>query len=249
MTVAKHLVWGCLCLAASLGHAEPLIKPTAIDWLLDCPLPAAERLDPDVLARTQCGIVSVPRDHTAPGQGNRRLYVTRVGARDPLSREGVVFAQAGDPPQRNAVGTFAIQLASHWGASSAQAYRTLLNRYDVIELSSHDLSQDKGVEQAARDMEFVRVQLGDPQLHYLGNAAATRLGDHYAALFPERIARMVLVNGEGNSLSAPQVEQLHLKEPTSPGTSGCAARWIGVFLAYGKRPPASTRCVDSGVGR
>lgn len=248
MTVAKHLAWGCLWLAAGLGHAEPLIRPTAIDWLLDCPLPTAQRLDPEVLARTQCGIVSVPRNHAAPRQGHLNLYLTRVGAREPLNREGVVFAQSGDPPHPNSGGTFAIQLASQWGASAASAYRTLLNRYDVIELGTRDLGRDEDVEQAARDMEFVRTQLGDAQLHYLGNAAATRLGNRYAALFPERVARMVLVNGERGMTDAPQVQQLHLKEPAKPGANRCVTQWVGAFLAYGKQPPPSTRCVGSDDG-
>mgnify|MGYP006204913009 CR=1 FL=1 len=39
---------------------------------------------------------------------------------------------------------FAIQLASQWGASAASAYRTLLNRYDVIELGTRDLGRDEG---------------------------------------------------------------------------------------------------------
>ena len=91
MTVVKHLACGCLWLLAGLAFAEPLIKPTAIDWLLDCPLPATERLDPSVLARTQCGLVSVPRNYAAPRQGILRLTVTRVGAREPLSRQGVIF--------------------------------------------------------------------------------------------------------------------------------------------------------------
>ncbi|WP_460069637.1 hypothetical protein [Pseudomonas sp. H2_E05] len=97
------------------------------------------------------------------------------------------------PPHPNSGGTFAIQLVAYGGFASA--YRTLLNRYDVIELGTRDLGRDEDVEQAARD--FTRTHpLATQQLHYLGNAAATRLGNRYAALFPERVARMVLVNGE-----------------------------------------------------
>ncbi|MBS7842429.1 alpha/beta fold hydrolase [Pseudomonas fluorescens] len=247
MTVAKHLACGGIWLMASTALAQPLITESAIDWLLDCPIPQVEHLDPEVLARTQCGVVSVPRNYAAPRQGNLRLYVTRVGARDPLSREGVVFAQAGDTTRRNRSGTFAVQLASRWGAYSNQAYRTLLNRYDVIELSPRDLKHKNGLEQAVRDMEFVRAQLGDAQLHYLGNAGATRLGSRYGALFPDRVARMVLVNAAPGEKAAPRVAQLHLKDTATPGPSGCVNQWVGDFLAYGKQPPASTRCLDSGV--
>jgi len=249
MNVAKYLACGCLWLMPHLGQAQPLIKPTAIDWLLDCPPLAVERLDPEVLARTQCGVVTVPRNHAAPWQGNQHLYLTRVGAREPLSREGIVFVQAGDTAQQNNENTLAIDLASRWNSYSTQAYRTLLNRYDVIELSARDLTQQEGVEQAVRDMEYVRAQLGDAQLHYLGNTHATRLGSRYAALFPERVARMVLVNAEHDTIDTFQVAQLRLKEPTKPDAGGCINRWVGDFLAYGKQPPPSTRCLDSGGRR
>jgi pimeloyl-ACP methyl ester carboxylesterase len=246
MTVAKTLMCAALWLAASLAHGVPLIRPTAIDWQLDCHLPALANLQPDVLERTQCAIVTVPRNYASPRQGSLRLYLTRVGARDPLSREGVVFAQPGNSPQANHSGTFAILLAGSWGAYATQAYRTLLNRYDVIELTPRDLKQENGLEHAARDMEFVRAQLDEPQLHYLGSADATRLGSRYAALFPERVARMVLVNTAPGETSAPLVDQLHLREPVTPGSSGCVNQWVGDFLIYGKHPPPSTRCLDPG---
>jgi pimeloyl-ACP methyl ester carboxylesterase len=245
MNVTKHLACGCLWLMANLGQAEPLIKPTAIDWLLDCPLPSVERLDPEVLSRTQCGIVTVPLNYAVPRQGKQRLYLTRVGARDPLNREGLVFAQAGDTPPKDHVSTFAIHLASRWHRYSTQAYRTLLNRYDVIELGPRDLTQEHDVEQAVRDMEYVRAQLGDTQLHYLGDTSATRLGSRYAARFPDRVARMVLINAEHDMAGTLKVEQLRLKEPAKPDAGGCINRWVGDFLAFGKKPPPSTRCLDA----
>ncbi|OIN45804.1 proteinase [Pseudomonas azotoformans] len=245
MIAAKHLTCACLWLMANLATAQPLIPPTAIDWLLDCPLPTVERLDPAVLERTQCGTVSVPRNHAAPRQGRLRLYVTRVGARDPLSREGVIIAQAGDAAKKNQVGTFAIHLASLWSSHSQQAYRTLVNRYDVIELSTRDLGDDSGVEQAAQDLEYVRTQLGDAQLLYLGIATTARLGNRYATLFPERVARMVLINAQPTDTAASPVEQLRLNDPVEHNASGCINRWVGDYLVHGKHPPRSSRCLDT----
>ncbi len=243
----QRLACGCLWLIAQLSDAKPLIAPTAIDWLLDCPFPAAARQDPEVVDRTQCGTVSVPRDYAAPARGKVRLAVTRVGARDPLSREGVVFVQSGEQ-SKTQVATFALHLVSRWESYATPAYRTLANRYDVIELSPRDLDQENGIEQAAQDMEFVRGQLGEAQLHYLGNADATRLGGRYAALFPERVARMVLVNTEHGEPPASGVELLLLKESTRPNAvaTGCINQWVGDFLIYGKQPPVSTRCLDVG---
>lgn len=241
--LVKSLACIACCLIANAVRAEPLIAPTAIDWLLDCPLPTTARLDPEVVGRTQCGMVSVPRDHAAPGRGRIRLNVTRVGARQPLNRVGVVFIQAGEPTQAKDA-PFALQLASRWESLATRAYRTLVDRYDVIELSARDLKQERAVEQAARDMEFVRGQLGEARLNYLGNAAATRLGSRYGALFPERVARMVLINPEPGEPVAMGVEQLLLKESSA---DGCVSRWLGDFLVYGKQPPASARCLDLGA--
>lgn len=249
MTAAKYLTCACLGLMANLAAAQPLIPPTAIDWLLDCPLPTVERLDPAVLERTQCGIVSVPRNYAAPRQGRLRLYVTRIGARDPLSREGVIVAQAGDAGKKNQVGTFVIHLASLWSAHSQQAYRKLVDRYDIIELSPRDLSTDTGIAQAAQDLEFVRTQLGEAQLRYLGNADSARVGNRYAVLFPERVVRMVLINAQATEMPAPFVEQLRLKDSATQDASSCINRWVGDFLVYGKQPPRSTRCLDSADGQ
>ncbi|MBX7277380.1 alpha/beta hydrolase [Pseudomonas sp. ERGC3:05] len=243
--LVRSLVCICLWLIATRALAAPLIVPSAIDWLLDCPFPAFERPDPEVLDRTQCGRVNVPRDYADPKRGNVRLSLTRVGARQPLSREGMVFIQSG-APQKGQGTTFAVHLVSRWESYATQAYRTLVNRYDVIELSPRDLSQQNGVEQAARDMEFVRAQLGDTQLNYLGNAEGTRVGGRYAALFPERVARMVLVNTEQGEPVAAGVEQLLLKESAKPVAAGCVNRWVGDFLVSGKQPPSSTRCLDLG---
>ncbi|WP_103735364.1 proteinase [Pseudomonas sp. GZJR-8] len=244
--LVKSLVCISCWLIANAVRAEPLIVPTAIDWLLDCPLTTTARLDPEVVGRTQCGLVSVPRDHAAPGRGRIRLSVTRVGARQPLNREGVVFIQAGEPPQP-ANAPFVQHLASHWESLATRAYRTLVDRYDVIELSPRDLRQPNAVEQAALDMEYVRGQLGEARLHYLGSAAATRLGSRYGTLFPERIARMVLINAAPGDPIAVGVEQLLLKESKQSGADGCVTRWLGDFLAYGKQPPASARCLDLGA--
>ena len=247
--LVRSLMCGCIWLAAHPALGEPLIAPTTIDWLLDCPFPGFAQPDPKVFERTQCASVSVPRDYAAPRRGSVRLALTRVGARDPLSREGVVFIQAGEPPTSQGT-MFVIHLVSRWQSYATPAYRTLVNRYDVIELSPRDLSQDKGIELAARDMEFVRAQLGEARLNYVGNAQAAQLGNRYAGLVSERVARMVLINaGPAAPLDA-SVEQLRLKDSTPPAAiaAGCVTQWVGDFLVYGKQPPASARCLDSDGG-
>ena len=245
--LVRSLMCGCIWLAAHPALGEPLIAPTTIDWLLNCPFPGFAQPDPKVFERTQCASVSVPRDYAAPRRGSVRLALTRVGARDPLSREGVVFIQAGEPATSQGT-MFVIHLVSRWQSYATPAYRTLVNRYDVIELGTRDLSNEREIEQATQDLEFVRTQLGEAQLLYVGHANAARLGNRYATLFPERVARMVLVNAQQAGTSPPWVEHLRLKEPTRQDASACVNRWVGDFLVFGKQPPRSTRCLDSAAG-
>ena len=46
--------------------------------------------------------------------------------------------------------------------------------------------------EAARDMDILRAAVGDASLHYLGASYGTFLGTTYAALFPEKVGRLVL---------------------------------------------------------
>ena len=64
---------------------------------------------------------------------------------------------------------------------------------------------------AARDMDLLRALLGDEKLTYLGYSYGTQLGGTYAALFPERVGRLVLDGAvdytlEADELSAGQAE-------------------------------------------
>ncbi|WP_199549591.1 alpha/beta hydrolase [Streptomyces sp. N35] len=45
---------------------------------------------------------------------------------------------------------------------------------------------------AARDMDLMRIVLGDEKLHYLGYSYGTELGGTYAHLFPSKVGRLVL---------------------------------------------------------
>lgn len=47
-------------------------------------------------------------------------------------------------------------------------------------------------EDTARDLEAIRAALGDEKLNYLGYSYGTHIGQVYAALFPDRVGKMVL---------------------------------------------------------
>jgi len=103
------------------------------------PQPALERLDPEVIERTQCGIVTAPLDHGAPERGRISFDITRVGAKLPLSRQGAIFANPGGPGL-DAGGAFAVHLATVWKHYARQpdwgdTYRQLADTYDVIEVT------------------------------------------------------------------------------------------------------------------
>ncbi|TFY86788.1 alpha/beta fold hydrolase [Pseudomonas kairouanensis] len=233
-------------LVPATGHTETPPSPFGIEWFLDCTQPALARLDPEVVERTQCGIVTAPLDHAAPERGSISFDITRVGARQPLSRQGALFANPGGPGL-DAGGTFAVHLASVWKHYAQQpdlgeTYQVLADTYDVVEVTPRglgsvpgsrlecrsdamivpqgDASEDRSegnlaavrdnarliaqacashplapyitTEQTARDLEFVRKQLGELQFNYLGNAYGTWLGAWYGGLFPAHVGRMVL---------------------------------------------------------
>ncbi len=56
--------------------------------------------------------------------------------------------------------------------------------------------------EAARDMDVLRVVLGDRKLTYVGASYGTFLGATYAGLFPDRVGRLVLDGAMDPSLSA-----------------------------------------------
>jgi pimeloyl-ACP methyl ester carboxylesterase len=59
-----------------------------------------------------------------------------------------------------------------------------------------------GTTDAARDMESIRLALGDPKFNYLGFSYGTFLGATYADLYPTHIRAMVLDGAEDPTLDA-----------------------------------------------
>ena len=57
---------------------------------------------------------------------------------------------------------------------------------------SGDLLGYIDTQSAARDLDLLRHLLGDAKINYLGFSYGTQLGSTYAALFPDRVGRMVL---------------------------------------------------------
>ncbi|MFC6300488.1 alpha/beta fold hydrolase [Pseudomonas sp. CCM 7893] len=248
--VTRGITVGCglllTVLAPTIAYADTEQPKTGIEWLLECTRPSLDRLDPEVLERTQCGIVTAPLDHATPALGTLSFDITRVGAKQPLARQGALFVHPGGPGV-DAGGAFAVHLATVWKHYATQpawgkTYRALADTYDVIEIAPRglgnlpgsrlecrsdaslmpqgDVTEDRSErnltamrhnarviadacakhpltpyitsEQTARDLEFVRRQLGELRFNYLGIGYGTWLGAWYGGLFPEQLGRMVL---------------------------------------------------------
>jgi pimeloyl-ACP methyl ester carboxylesterase len=81
---------------------------------------------------------------------------------------------------------------------------------------------------SAKDMDLIREVLGDDKLNYLGFSYGTQLGATYAALFPDKVGRLVL-DGAVNPTHTPE-----------EGTIGQAAGFELAFNNYVKD------CLDKG---
>ncbi|MCB0933640.1 MAG: alpha/beta fold hydrolase [Mycobacterium sp.] len=58
-----------------------------------------------------------------------------------------------------------------------------------------------GTRDSARDMESIRIALGEPVMNYVGWSHGTKLGAFYIDMFPEHVGRMVLDSAIDPSLS------------------------------------------------
>lgn len=70
---------------------------------------------------------------------------------------------------------------------------------------SPEIAPYMDTESAARDMDILRVVLGDEKLNYLGKSYGTLLGAQYAELFPERVGRVVLDGVLPSSLDSDEI--------------------------------------------
>ncbi|UZN03968.1 alpha/beta hydrolase [Cellulomonas sp. S1-8] len=95
---------------------------------------------------------------------------------------------------------------------------------------------------AARDMDVLRAALGDEALTYLGYSYGSELGATYAALFPERVGRLVLDGALDPTLDSGEV------------AAGQAAGFEGALRAYVTDCQAGPSCplegdVDEGLAQ
>lgn len=102
--------------------------------------------------------------------------------------------------------------------------------------------QHVGTTQAAKDMDVLRAVLGEDSLDYLGFSYGTFLGTTYAALFPERVGRMVLDGAVDPGVSATEDAKVQ-----ATGFENAMRAYVADCLAGSTCPLTGT--VDDGVAQ
>ncbi|GGK38680.1 peptidase [Pilimelia terevasa] len=75
---------------------------------------------------------------------------------------------------------------------AAAAYAAALGRACTGTTSGRAVGAAMSSAQVARDIEVLRRALGDPKLNYFGLSYGSVLGQHYAAMFPDRLRALVV---------------------------------------------------------
>ena len=83
---------------------------------------------------------------------------------------------------------------------------------DACEANAPDLMLHVGTANVARDMDLLRVLLGDERLTYLGASYGTHIGAQYAEQFPDRVRALVL-----DGAVDPSQERLHASVAQATG--------------------------------
>ncbi len=118
-----------------------------------------------------------------------------------------------------------------------------------------------GTVNVARDMDRVRVSLGDPKLTYVGYSYGTSIGQQYARLFPTKVRAMVLDGVVDSSLTGLQGAALQAKgftqaldnfvahcDHTDCGLDGPAGEVIDEVIADAEAKPIRARRSDRPAG-
>lgn len=169
-----------------------------------------------------CANVSVPLDPKNLASERLTMFVSRRRATGPGSRIGVLFVNPGGPggptydlvrsaqtfltadvlARFDIIGvdprgtTRSIPLRCGSNLLVPDVGRDLAAFYDefgrTCSKTDGDRLQYLDTETAARDVEAVRIALGEEQISYLGMSYGTYLGAVYRTLFPSRVRSMIL---------------------------------------------------------
>lgn len=171
-----------------------------------------------------CTAVTVPQDYSQPDGETIDVTVSKLPARDPGARRGVLFGNAGGPGgdtltyfDDNGLFTWPEEMRDEWDLIGVQP-RGLAHAGPLhcepfpvdpvtiatnggaahragCEAASGDDWRHLTTENTARDWELVRQALGEERISIHGLSYGTLLGSTYATLFPQHTDKMVLDSG------------------------------------------------------
>lgn len=172
-----------------------------------------------------CSTVTVPQDYSQPGGETIDVTVSKLPARDPDARRGVLFGNAGGPGgdsltyyDDDGLFTWPEAMRDEWDLIGVQprglahagplqcAPLAGVDEWTIAtnlggahrascEAASGDDWRHLTTENTARDWEQVRLALGEEKISIHGLSYGTLLGSTYATLFPQHTDKMVLDSG------------------------------------------------------
>lgn len=187
--------------------------------------PIAALFTPCTDSNLECANVAVPLDPKNPTGPQVSMFVSRRRATDPAQRIGVLMVNPGGPggptydlvrsaqtfltaevlarfdvigvdprgTSRSAPLACGVGLLAPDNAGSATAFYDEFGR--ICSKSDGDRLQFLDTETAARDLDAVRVALGEEKISFLGMSYGTYLGAVYRSVFPTRVRSMILDSG------------------------------------------------------
>lgn len=183
--------WRCATLDVPLDHAEPEGKTIGIALIRKEATRKSERLGSMLFnfgGPGGSGVGILPRAAGSYRQLNTRYDLVGFDPRGVAASAGVhcrsdeeqetAYREVDMTPDTAAEETAFIADGTAFGAGCARLSGTVLPHV--------------GTSNAARDMEAIRVALGDRKLSYFGVSYGTELGGTYAHLFPDKVGRVVL---------------------------------------------------------
>lgn len=232
----RQLMWRGLCVSGLLALSACATKPQpelGIKWLSTCKDLPVGGLDPEVVARTQCGIVTVPLDHLNPAKGTLNLDITRVAAILPQAREGAIFTNPGGPGS-NGNSVFTVWLGSIWKGygekPGGDAYRHLIQAYDVIGITPRGQSGEIDSQLVCQSDEVITAHNDVTEDRSTGNLEAIQ---HNAEVLARGCASQSLAPYINTDQTARDMEfvRAELKESKLNYFGNSYGTWLGAWYA------------------
>ncbi|MFF2554472.1 alpha/beta fold hydrolase [Nocardia sp. NPDC058058] len=186
------------------GASLTAAPPAGLDWAA-CPADAS-------VDGGSCATLPVPMNYSEPDGARIEVMVSRIPARDPVHRQGVLFGNPGGPgadalgfwstlskrvPELRDFDLIAVQPRGLRWSTPLNCSSPVLDGLPVTVRLTCEAAQPGypatiTTESVARDMEQVRQALGEDRISFLGVSWGTYLGALYGTLVPEHTDKLVL---------------------------------------------------------